>query len=118
MTQNTATNSSSNTETNILFFPENKIVRGRPINKEQFNEEIIEHKIKYVDYILSKNMSSLFTKLGLEGINTETEQFYKDYSFTVETLRAALYRTMEMEHPIQDFVDENFQIQEETEESE
>lgn len=110
---NTAVTATSNTENNILKFPENRIVRGRPINKEQFNENIAEHKIKYVDYIISKNMSKLYAKLGLEGINTETEQFYKDYSFTVESLRSALYRAMEIEHPIQDFVDTHFQIKDE-----
>jgi hypothetical protein len=114
---NTSITATSNTETKILRFPENRIVRGRPINTEQFNEDMAEHKIKYIDYILSRNMSMLYTKLGLEGINTETEVFYKDFSFTVETLRSALYRTVELPHPIQEIVDENFECDMESEEN-
>ena len=114
---NTVVTATSNTENKILRFPENRIVRGRSINRDQFNEDIAEHKIKYIDYILSKNMSMLYTKLGLEGINTETEIFYKDFSFVVETLRSAMYRSVDLPHPIQEIVDENFECDIDTESS-
>lgn len=111
----TRPNTAISNTTNILAFPENRIVRGKILSKADFNDDIAEHKIKFIDFLLAKNMSMLYTKLGLEGLDTETEQFYKDYSFTVETLRSAIYRSLNLGHPIQDFVDEHFKIDESAE---
>lgn len=97
-----------NTGNNVIKFPENRIIRLG--NVPFFNEDIDEHKTKYIDSILSRHMQALYNKLGFDGINTENEQFYKDYSFVVESLRSALYRSMEMTHPIQQFVDVNFEM--------
>lgn len=93
---------------NVVKFPENRVIR--PTNIPNFNEDVEEHKIKYIDVILSRHMQALYNKLSFEGINTENEQFYKDYSFVVESLRAALYRSVGITHPIHQFVDVNFEL--------
>jgi hypothetical protein len=41
----------------------------------------------------------------MHGFNTETDSFYKDYSYFTEALHSCLMRSVGVEHPLQQTVD-------------
>lgn len=99
---------------NIIAFPVDKIVQTH-VNPGNLQER----KIEFVDFVIERNMTALYNQLAFEGFNVESDVFMKDFSYAVEVLKSGLYRALDMEHPIQQFVDdtvEMFNPSEETEE--
>lgn len=52
----------------------------------------------------------IFFKLSGLGYDVLTEEFEKDLQFVYEALSSALLRTFKVAHPIQEFVDNNFEV--------
>jgi hypothetical protein len=44
------------------------------------------------------------------GIDTESDNFMKDFSLTVDGLRATVYRSFGIPHHLHDFIDENVKM--------
>jgi len=100
---------SEQTPTNVLSFPKKKMTGtlSTTQSKEEFVKQLGEHKEKYIDIVLSRTMNQLYNRMAAEGFNTEDEVFFND--FFVEALKAGMLRQCGLEHPIQKFVDENFE---------
>jgi hypothetical protein len=54
--------------------------------------------------------SNILFELGNYGIDTETEEFMKDFHFLVATMAATIYRTLSVDHPLHKFMEENVVI--------
>lgn len=78
-------------------------------SKEEFVKQLGEHKEKYIDIVLTRTMNQLYNRMAAEGFNIEDDAFFNDFCFVVEALKAAMLRQCGLEHPIQKFVDENFE---------
>jgi hypothetical protein len=89
----------------VIAFPVDKIVRTH-VNLEN----LTERKIEFVDFVIGRNMTAVYNQLAFEGFNVESEDFLKDFSYTVEVLKSGLYRSLDMEHPIQKFVDDTVEM--------
>lgn len=102
---------SEQTPTNVLSFPKKKMTGtlSTTQSKEEFVKQLGEHKEKYIDIVLSRTMNQLYNRMAAEGFNTEDEVFFNDFCFVVEALKAGMLRQCGLEHPIQKFVDENFE---------
>ena len=44
------------------------------------------------------------------GIDDEGKNFEKDFSFAIETLRGAIYRSLTINHHLHDFIDSNVTV--------
>lgn len=62
------------------------------------------------DTICSAIMAEAYFKLANMGYDVHSEQFEKDLEFAQEALHSAILRTYEIFHPVQEFVDENFEL--------
>ena len=60
--------------------------------------------------ICSGIMAEVYFKLLNMGYAVHSEQFEKDLEFTQEALHSAILRTYDIFHPVQEFVDENFEL--------
>lgn len=89
--------------TNVIQFPTDRIVRIH--TKQGFNEELTEHKLRYVNHVVYKHMNKMYLSLGLDGIDIEKGKFYDDFMFAAEALKSAIMRTVGLPHEIQDAVD-------------
>ncbi len=69
-----------------------------------------ESRRAIVDNVCMVYFSEIYYKLSAMGYNVHTEEFDKDIEFAQEALHSALLRTFEIYHPIQDYVDENFDL--------
>lgn len=105
-------NTASEIPSNIIQFPKDKIVRlhKQPKTSEEFNEKLAEHKVNFVDYVLLKNMTMLCNHLSMDGVDVDTDTFMKDYSFVCEILKASIYRTIALPHPMHDFITANVEL--------
>jgi len=102
---------SEQTPTNVLSFPRKKITGtlSRTQSKEEFVKQLGKNKEKYIDMVLARTMNQLYNRMATEGFNTEDDVFFNDFCFVVEAMKSGMFRQCGMEHPIQKFVDENFE---------
>lgn len=102
---------SEQTPTNVLSFPKTKMMNtlSATRSKEEFVKQLGEHKEKYIEMVLVRTMNQLYNRLATEGFNTDDDVFFNDFCFVVESLKSAMFRQCGLEHPIQKFVDENFE---------
>jgi hypothetical protein len=97
-------------EPNIVQFPKDKIVRETLPDIEELNR-VKEKSIKnFADTIIEDMSSNILFELGNYGIDTETEEFMKDFHFLVATMAATIYRTLSVDHPLHKFMEENVVI--------
>lgn len=74
-------------------------------DQEHFEQDLIENKIDYVSEVAAHYSGQIYNKLAMHGFNTETDSFYKDYSYFTEALHSCLMRSVGVEHPLQQTVD-------------
>lgn len=94
---------------NVISFPEEKIYKVHKTPRN-YQKKLAEHKINYVDFIIQKNMTMLYNQLGMDGFDIGSDEFMRDFSYSVEVLKSALYRTIDLPHPIQTFIDKNIDM--------
>jgi len=69
-----------------------------------------EKRRTMADTICSGIMAEVYFKLANMGYAVHSEQFEKDLEFAQEALHSAILRTYDIFHPVQEFVDENFEL--------
>jgi len=69
-----------------------------------------EKRRSLADTICSGIMAETYFKLANMGYDVHSEQFEKDLEFAQEALHSAILRTYNVFHPVQEFVDENFEL--------
>tara|TARA_R100000149_G_C5760976_1_gene65897 strand:+ start:100 stop:444 length:345 start_codon:yes stop_codon:yes gene_type:complete len=89
---------------NIIQFPKEKF--GPPTNDAQLRDQFNKNKKRYVDNLVAHYSSQLANKFAMHGFKLEDEMFLKDFAYTVETIRSGLYRSLGMEHPFQEIMNE------------
>jgi uncharacterized FlaG/YvyC family protein len=94
----------------IVEFPKHKIVREIPTNEGAVEQAKIKGKINYAENIVEDLVDIIVEELENQGIDVENEFFLRDFSLTVDALRATLYRQFNVEHGLHNFIDENVKI--------
>jgi hypothetical protein len=93
----------------IVEFPKNKIVREIS-NQDTIEQAKIKGRIKYADGIVDDVVDLIIEDLENQGIDIDNEYFLKDFSMTVDALRATVYRQFNLEHGLHNFIDENVRM--------
>jgi hypothetical protein len=94
---------------NIVEFPKSKIVR-EVNNDEAINEAKARSRSSYAENLADDLVSSLLQEMEDLGIDTSTHEFIKDFSLTVDSLRATVYRTFDVEHHLHEFIDRSVKM--------
>ena len=81
----------------VHSFPVDRIVR-RLSSLRDSAERFKKHRI---NQILDDNATILAMQLLFNGIDIHDDEFEKGFSLAMEFLRAALYKTHDIEHPLQ-----------------
>lgn len=102
---------------NVIKFPKTNPRISAEASLSEVQEKIDKAKEKYVNALVDHHSSQLLANICLSGIEVETDDFMKDFAFTVETLRSSMYRSMGIDHPLQEQIDEAVSLVE-TEEDE
>ena len=94
----------------IVEFPKNKIVREMPANQDAVEQAKVKSKTKFADNITEDIIDLIVEELENRGVDIDDEMFIKDFSITVDALRATVYRQFDIEHHLHNFIDENVTI--------
>ena len=91
---------------NILTFPKNKIVREPPAIDDEIIQRAKERGQKnFADAVVEDIVNGIVSELSNYGIDIDDPDFLKDFSLSVDALRAAIYRTVNVSHHLHDFID-------------
>ncbi len=91
----------------VVEFPKNKIVREAPINVEQIEKAKEKGLINFADSIVDDMIGNIYSELDNYGLDTEGENFDKDFSFAMDGLRACVFRALGIKHHLHEFLDAN-----------
>jgi len=91
----------------VVEFPKNKIVREAPVNVEQIEKAKEKGLINFADGIVDDMIGNIYSELDNYGLDTEGENFDKDFSFAMDALRACVFRALGMKHHLHEFLDTN-----------
>lgn len=95
----------------VISFPTSKIVREYPQNIEILEKAKEKSVKKFADDVIDILAENCYNQIETLGLNTETENFDRDFSFVVETIRATIYRNLELPHHLHEFIDNNLEIE-------
>lgn len=70
------------------------------------NQKIVEAKTQYIDTLVDHHGGQLLHAIAMSGFDVEDDVLMKDFTFTVETLRSLMMRSMGMEHPLHEIVEQ------------
>lgn len=96
---------------NLIEFPKSKIVR-EPMNAEGMEKLRKKGMKKYADAVAHDLSSLVLMELGNYGIDTEGDDFLRDFVLLSGILSATIYRSMDMEHPLQKMIENTVQVKE------
>lgn len=96
---------------NVLPFDKTKppsILKVDPFTdvEAKFANKIVSNQKEFVDSIIGFYSVQLVNKLAIHGFGIYDDQFVKDFSSTIEVLRATLHRNLGLEYPITEELDD------------
>ena len=90
---------------NVIQFPKEKIP-GLPQTKEEVYEKIKETQTIYINEMVDMYGKNLLHAMSQDGFDLVEKNFIKGFAFTLESIRASLYRNAGIDHPLQNPIDE------------
>lgn len=97
--------------TNVIAFPKAK--RDTP---PQTMEELLENvettRKEHIEFVMDEMLSFMFQRVYDEGFDLGSDECFKTTACLVEATRAALYKSAGIYHPLHDFADQAFEIEE------
>lgn len=91
---------------NVIQFPKSKIVRDG-VNVEQLRDLREKSIQNFAEELTNEIATNIVADLSAAGLDLDKKDLVDDLSFVFFGLRSAIYRTMDLEHPLQTFVDEH-----------
>lgn len=99
--------------TQILEFPRNKIVREVPIDNERLEKAKKQSTKNFAEALIANIGENVLIDLeqgaGLE-VSAKNEDFTRDFFFALDVLRATIYRQLELEHHLHDYIDQHVKV--------
>lgn len=101
---------------NIVAFPKPK--KNVPLQSiEQIIENVEAARRDSIEYIIDEFMAPLFGISADNGFDLSQDECLKSTSFFIESFRAALYKTVGLEHSLHRVADELMKLDEDEEET-
>lgn len=96
--------------TTIVNFPTSRIVREIQPNIEEIEKVKEKGKQNFADGILVDFIDNTLGLLENYGVDTDGAEFERDLSFAIDTVKAAIYRSMGLKHHLHNFIDSNVTV--------
>lgn len=92
---------------NVVMFPKAK--RDSPLNtREEVEAKVNEGRREHIEYIIDETLSFVFSRCYEEGFNLNNDDCFKTTGMLVETMRAALLKSVGISHPLHLIAEEFF----------
>lgn len=92
----------------VIEFPKSKVVRELPEEIHKARQQKSDQK--FADSVVDELSGFLLTELDNYDLAVDNKQFAKDFVLVVDSLRAAVYRSLELDHHLHIFIDDNVKI--------
>ena len=95
---------------NVILFPKTK--RDTPPQSiEEIHEKREQVKKEHIEMVLDDIMSNVFYHTSEEGFQLSEEECIKETSLVIEALRAAMYKAVDLNHPLHDLANNMFKYE-------
>ncbi len=64
-------------------------------------QQIRKNQKNHINKMIEEQANLLACRLSMNGVDISTEDFQKSFALTIECLRAAIYNTVGLSHPMQ-----------------
>lgn len=95
---------------NVVEFPKHKIVRDASLNTEEAQALKAKRLELFADTLTEEITENILMDLANSDIDVENDIFTKDFHFLVGVLAAVVYRAMNLDHELHDFIDQRVRI--------
>ena len=92
----------------VIEFPKSKVVRDVP--DEQLKERSLRQAEKLADTIVDEIMGIVIAELDNFLIDVKDKKSTKDLVLVIDALRAAVYRSLGLDHHLHPFIDKNVKL--------
>lgn len=100
---------------NIVLFP--RSYRDIPLQSiEQIIDHVAENRKEHITYLVDDIAEYVFQRADLEGFHVTAREYTKSSGLFIEAMRAMLYRSAELEHPLHKITEDIITIDDEPEE--
>jgi hypothetical protein len=100
------------TEDNVVMFPKAK--KDSPLHtREEVEAKVLAARKDHVEYVIDETLSFVFSRCYEEGFNLNNDDCFKSTGMLVEAMRAALYKSVGISHPLHMVAEEIFSSDEE-----
>lgn len=100
---------------NVIVFP--KMKRDTPPQSlEELHEKRETVKREHAEMVLDDVMSNVFYHLSEEGFDMSDDDCIKTTALLIESMRSAMYKSVDIFHPLHDIADSMFQYESQVEE--
>jgi hypothetical protein len=89
----------------VIEFPKHKVVREIPMEVHEARQAKADKK--FADAIVDELTGFMITELDNFSIAVTDKQFSKDFILVIDALKAAVYRSVGLDHHLHDFIDKN-----------
>jgi hypothetical protein len=94
----------------VIPFPQTRIIREVP--PESIKQVQERGKVRHAEAIVDEVAAIMHSGLSDFGIDTEPEDFQKDFAFTLEGLKAIVFRSFGIEHQWHDIISRKINLDE------
>jgi hypothetical protein len=92
---------------NVIVFPKTK--KGTPANSiDEILEKVGDARREHIEMLIDATLANVFSHCYQEGFDLTEDRCVKTTALVVESLRAALYNTCNMEHSLHGFAEQLF----------
>lgn len=92
---------------NIVQFPKSAIIRDTTAHNIERLEAVKERGVQnFAEVLISEISEDIMMGIGSCGIDIENEVFMKDFLVLHAVLQGLIYRSLELKHDMQKYIDE------------
>jgi hypothetical protein len=107
---------------NLIQFPRSAIHRENMVSLSKNKESVEATQRELLTQMIDFHAHHLLQIFALDGIDVESEDFDKYFALAIECLRASVFNTLDLDHPLlpflKDMVDHVDKMKEEEEKTE
>ncbi len=89
----------------VIEFPKHKVVRDVPAEVHLARQAKADQK--FADAVVDELTGIMITELDNFSVEVASKEFSKDFILVIDALKAAVYRSIGLDHHLHDFIDKN-----------
>jgi hypothetical protein len=99
---------------NVVIFPGFNTRIAPPHTFEEMMDVVSSARKEHIEYLIDETLSFVFGRVAEDGFNLGQDSCSKTTAMLIESLRAALFNTVGLEHPLHHVAETMFHVIDDT----